>query len=78
MYLQCHRDQDFTLSIAQIHLKGLDKYSVNDKIVVYFCSPTIGVAVALRPGDFLLFDATIPHCISSRSHKDDSIMCVSM
>ena len=78
VYLQCHRNQDFTLSIAQIHLKGLDKYSANDKIVVYFCFPTIGVAVALRPGDFLLFDATIPHCISLQSHKNDSIMCVSM
>jgi hypothetical protein len=27
---------------------------------------TLGVAVTLRPGDFLLFSALIPHCVSSR------------
>jgi hypothetical protein len=28
---------------------------------VYFCFPTLGVAVPLRPGDYLRFNALIPH-----------------
>jgi hypothetical protein len=39
---------------------------------------TLGVAVTLRPGDFLLFSALIPHCVSSRCRQHDSIMCVSV
>ncbi len=31
----------------------------------------------MKPGDFVIFDATIPHCISSRCHNSDEIMCVS-
>jgi hypothetical protein len=45
--------------------------------VAYFCFPTIGVAVPLRPGDYLLFNARIPHCISSRCKFDDEILCTS-
>jgi hypothetical protein len=46
--------------------------------VVYFCFPTLGVTVPLHPGDFLLFNALIPHCVSSQYRQDDAIMCVSM
>ena len=66
------------MSMAQIHLKDKDTYNINDDIVVYFCFPTLGVAVPLRPSDFLLFNALIPHCVSSRCRHNDSIMCVSM
>ncbi len=45
----------FTMSMAQIHLKGSEQYNVDDNVVVYFCFPMLGVAVQLRPGDFLLF-----------------------
>ncbi len=38
----------------------------------------MGVAVPLRPGDYLIFNALIPHCISSRCKLDDEIMCVSV
>jgi hypothetical protein len=78
VFLQCHTDADFMMSIAQIHLKGKDKYKVDDHIVVYFCFPTLGVAVPLRPGDFLIFNALIPHCVSSRCRHVDDDMCVSM
>ncbi len=46
-------------------------------MVTYFCFPTIGVAVPLRPGDFLLFNAKLPHCISSRCKFEDEILCTS-
>lgn len=78
VFLRCHTDADFTMSIAQIHLKGRDSYAMDDDVVVYFCFPTLGIAVPLRPGDFLLFNALIPHCISSRCRQSDEIMCVSM
>jgi hypothetical protein len=78
VFLRCHTDADYTMSMAQIHLKDKDTYHINDDIVVYFCFPTLGVAVPLRPGDYLLFNALIPHCVSSRCRHNDSIMCVSM
>ncbi len=46
-------------------------------MVTYFCFPTIGVAVPLRPGDYLLFNAKLPHCISSRCKFEDEILCTS-
>jgi len=60
-----------------VFLKVKFEYLYDDKVVVYFCFPTIGVAVPLRPGDYLLFNAQIPHCISSRCTFEDEIMCTS-
>ena len=51
---------------------------LDDDVVVYFCFPTLGVAVPMRPGDFLLFNSQIPHCISTRCRIADRIMCISM
>ncbi len=77
IFLRCHSDDDFTVSVTQVFLKGCDQYRVGDKVVAFFCFPTLGVAIPMRPGDFVIFDATIPHCISSRCHASDEIMCVS-
>jgi hypothetical protein len=66
------------MSIAQVHLMGKDKYGLHDDVVVYFCFLTLGVAVSLRPGDFLLFNALIPHCILSQCKQGNNIYCVSM
>jgi hypothetical protein len=60
VFLRCHTDEDFTFSIIQVFLKGTSKYRLDDNVVAYFCFPTIGVAVPLRPGDYLLFNARIP------------------
>ena len=73
VFLPCHTDSDFTMSMAQIHLKGKVAYELHDDVVVYFCFPTLGVAVPLRPGDFLIFNALIPHCLSSRCRQVDKI-----
>ena len=78
VFLRCHTDNDYTMSMAQIHLKGKDKYKIEDDVVVYFCFPTLGVAVPLRPGDFLLFDALIPHCVSSRCRQAEEILSIAM
>lgn len=78
VFLRCHTDQDFTMSMSQVFVKGKPHYHLDDDVIVYFCFPTLGVAVPLRPGDYLLFNPLIPHCISSRCKQEDEIMCVSM
>lgn len=76
VFLRCHTDDDFTMSVAQIFLREVDRYELDDKVVAFFCFPTLGLSIPMRPGDFLLFNATIPHCVSSRCHNSDDIMCV--
>ena len=49
-----------------------------DRVVAYFCFPRLGIAVALRPGDLLTCNALEPYAISSRCHKSDKLLCVSM
>ncbi len=77
VFLYCHTDADFTMNISQIFLKGKDVYHLDDDIILYFCFPTSGVAVPLRPGNYFMFNALIPHCISSRCKLEDNVMCVS-
>ena len=76
VFLRCHVDRDFTMSIVQVHVDD-HIYQVDDKIVCYFAFPRIGIAVALRPGDFLLFNPQEPHSISSRCRTEDEIYCIS-
>jgi hypothetical protein len=78
VFLFCHANADFTMSISQIFPNGESKYHLNDDVVVYFFFPKLGVAVPLRPGDYLMFNALIPHAISSRYKFDNEIMCVWM
>ena len=77
VFLRCHTDEDFTMSVTQIYLNGRDRYGAKDAVVAYFCFPTRGVAIPMRPGDYILFDATLPHSISSRCHHLDDIMAMS-
>jgi hypothetical protein len=47
VFLCCHTNADFTMSISQVFLKGRNRYKINDEVVDYFCFPTLGVAVPL-------------------------------
>jgi hypothetical protein len=76
VYLQSYIDADFTMSIVQAHVDNHD-YVINDKVICYFAFPRIGTAVALRPGDFLLFNPHEPHSISSRCSREDEIFIIS-
>ena len=76
VFLRSHIDRDFTMSIVQAHIDNHD-YQVNDRIVCYFAFPRIGIAVALRPGDFLMFNPQEPHSISSRCKAEDDFFCAS-
>jgi hypothetical protein len=64
------------MSIVQAHINNHD-YQVNDRTVCYVAFPRIGIAVALWPGDFLLFNPQEPHSISSRCKAKDKIFCAS-
>ena len=77
VHLSSHIDLDYTYSVTSVHLLN-HQYSMQDKIVAYFCFPRLGLAVALRPGDLLLFNPSEPHAISSRVEYDDTLFCVSM
>jgi hypothetical protein len=66
------------MSIASVHLKGKDQYKVDNDAIVNFCFPTLGVTVPLRPGDFLIFNSLVPHCVSSQCKQTDNVYIVAM
>eukprot|EP00977_Amphora_coffeiformis_P010969 scaffold2613_cov188-Amphora_coffeaeformis.AAC.6 len=73
-FLSCHKDEDSLYS--QVTVQGYASndfgyYKVNDPIVCYFCFPTYGVCVAMRPGDTVIFNACVPHCLSSHRNQVD-------
>jgi hypothetical protein len=76
VHLRTHTDGDFTMSIVQATIDNHD-YVIDDKVICYFAFPRIGVAVALHPGDFLLFNPREPHSISSRCRREDDIYIIS-
>ena len=75
VYLRSHTNQDFMMSIVQAHIDERH-YTASDSIVCYFCFPRIGTAVALRPGDFLIFNPQEPHSISSKCNPEDDVYCI--
>jgi hypothetical protein len=64
------------MSFVQAHINNHD-YQVNDRILCYFAFPRIETAVALWPGDVLLFNPQELHSISSRCKSGDKIFCIS-
>lgn len=76
VFLRAHVDDDYTYSVIQVHVDGMD-YDVDNDVVCYFCFPSLGFAVPLRPGDFLLINALEPHCLSSRCSYDYDLFAVS-
>jgi hypothetical protein len=78
VFLWCHTDEDFTMSIVQVFVNGKETYHIDNSVVIYFCFPTLGVAVPLRPGDYLMFNSLVPHCVSSRCNNRDDVIVLSM
>jgi hypothetical protein len=76
VFLRAHVDDDYTYSVIQVHVDDMD-YAVDDDVICYFCFPSLGCAVPLRPGDFLLINALEPHCLSSRCRDDFNLFAVS-
>jgi len=72
VHLSSHRDDDFAKSVVSVHKKG-HGYGLSDSIVAYFCFPRLGIAIALRPGDILIFNPCEYHSISSRCKNSEQI-----
>jgi hypothetical protein len=43
----------------------IDQYKLHAEVSNYFVFPEQGIAVALRPGDMLIFNPKYHHCLSS-------------
>ena len=63
-FAPAHKDNDFFFSAHQINTP--DDYVLDMDIVQYFCFPQYGFAVALRPGDVILFNPKEYHCLSKK------------
>jgi hypothetical protein len=59
-----HVDDDFLFSIHQVNVEGCLQW---DDVVQCFCFPTYGFAIGLRPGDVILFNPHVYHCLSEKS-----------
>ena len=63
VFLPHHTDKDFFYSITSV-LWG-SKVEINDPVIKYFTFAECGIAVGLRPGDIIIFNAQSYHSISS-------------
>jgi hypothetical protein len=77
LHLPAHVDRDFTYSVVAVH-KNVNSYELDDKIVVYFCFPCLGVAIPMKQGDVIIFNPQEPHAVSSRCEETDDILCLSL
>ena len=77
--MEMHTDEDYVMGCAGV--LGGDGYRTHDAkgsdILQYFCFPGTGSAVGLRNGDLLLFNPTVPHCVSSRCTLTEDVICTS-
>ena len=83
--LPLHIDEDMFLSIVHVHcLKdicvdiGINSYEFTSDVVKYFTFEN-GVSVGMRSGDLLVFNPSVPHCVSSCTDKyiNESVYCMS-
>ena len=77
--LNSHKDTDAVYSVVtNLEANPEKRFKLDDEITCYFTFPTLGFAVALRPGDILYFNATIYHSVSSRCDPTKNIWCTSL
>jgi hypothetical protein len=83
-YLNSHVDEDFFYSLTTVAseqgVQDNDRYMMEAAICNYFTFAEQGIAVALRPGDMLIFNPLYHHCLSSRtaSYENDDVFCLSL
>jgi hypothetical protein len=78
VFLNVHRDEDYFWSLTTIVTGDKQAYERESRIVSYFCFPTYGFCVALRPGDVLMFNALVDHCASSVCFKYEKAFGISL
>ena len=76
VFLNVHTDEDYFWTLVTVAAN--EPPVLDGCIVCYMCFPTLGIAVALRNGDLLLFNPLIPHCVSTRCNGVKEAYCVSM
>lgn len=65
-----HLDDDALFSIHQLNVDGcLD----SDDVAQFFCFPTYGFAIGLRPGDIILFNPHVYHCLSEKTEQYNDV-----
>ena len=74
-FLPAHTDDDFFWSATSVITD--QQFQLNDEVHNFFCFPNHGVAVALRPGDILIFNPQVTHCVSSQKTSRD-VICLSL
>jgi len=84
-----HVDEDFFLSVFAVNAEHPSEhastqeeagYDPDAPIATYICFPNHGVAVAMRPGDFLFFNPLKYHCCSTKTsaYEDAKVYCSSI
>ena len=76
-YLNVHTDADMSYSVVTVH-SAKYLYGFNAPIVAYMCFPRLGAAVAMRPGDLIIFNPQEPHAISSQCDNKVDINSAAM
>ena len=72
-----HVDDDFCQGLVTVQQEGV-LYEYRMEPVAYFCFPCLGVAVPLRPGDVIIFNARKPHCLSSQVRPEQECYAIGM
>jgi hypothetical protein len=76
--LNSHTDDDAIYGVvANLDLDPTKIPSIDNDVSLYFSFPTLGLAIALRLGDILVFNPTIYHSISSCCNPQQNIWCPS-
>ena len=76
--LSCHTDEDSMYGIVSPVDANKSPFVWDADICCYFAFPELGFAVALRPGDILVFNPTTYHCVSSKKNLDQNIWITSL
>ena len=75
--LATHTDKDFAYSAVSVQCRS-ECHRNEERVLVYFAFPALGIAIPLKVGDVLFFNPNEPHCITSRIMETDHIYCVSL
>ena len=77
--LNSHTDDDTIYSlVSTMDCNHSTTFDMDDPVCCYFTFPELGVAVALRPGDILVFNPRTYHSVSSRCNNNQHIWCMSL
>jgi hypothetical protein len=69
-YSAAHDDPDFFLSAFSVYVER-ESYILEMDVAQHFCFPEVGVAIAIRPGDLLIFNPAHYHCCSQKEEAYD-------